>query len=511
MTSSSLGELIVRHRKVGLEYPITPLGDAERERLSREVDVALEAASTLEPHDRLALGTALGRLGRWEEALSHLESGSAGLPEDPVGIRNRGIALLSLYRNAQAAQALAPLAGKRDAPIAVLAAYGDALLRFGDRSEAARIFSRALASRPGDSYLLARVWEASRSGDSDALAGLRREAARGHGGMMDRIRLGRALLDEGLTAEALGISEEAVRRMPDEPLCHQLRAQVLAGLGRSDDSAAEIARMLELAPANGTLHMSAALVLKELGRLDAALVEAERACQLLTGDLAVLAVRSGILARLGRVDDAVQDLDRALELDPTAIGMYADKAVILEGARRYEEALGAVATGLALRPQDQGLLERKARILLTMERAHDALQTCDAILAMDPDCAETRVTRAMALFALDRDDEALAEADRGVSLDPDDAYGWRSRGEIRHTLNQFEDALVDIERSLAIDARSPRGWFLKGEILSALERYGDAVAAYDRSLELYPHPFTEARRALAVSQAARPTSHQQPR
>jgi len=152
------------HRRVLLHYPPVKMTAEDSHSLSRAVDSMLTVSGSLDAEDRRALGTALARLGRLEEALELFEGLAVENPTDLRVAHDRGVVLAELYRNEEAVKVLAPVARAHSPALSTLAAYGDALVRTGREREAALVYEQGLRLRRNDMWFLASLAHALGSG-----------------------------------------------------------------------------------------------------------------------------------------------------------------------------------------------------------------------------------------------------------------------------------------------------------------------------------------------------------
>ncbi|MCW5592172.1 MAG: tetratricopeptide repeat protein [Burkholderiales bacterium] len=240
------------------------------------------SAGSVQTH--LARASALGILGRREEALAGYDSAIALAPDSAEAHLNRGIVLGELGRREEALASCERAAVLR--PDFALAHYnhGLALHALGRLPEALAAFDRAIA--------------------------LRADLAGAHNNR------GVVLRGLGRLPEALESHERAIALEPASAEAHNNRGAVLRGLRRPAQALESYARAIAIRPAFAQAHYNAGNAMGDLGRHAEALECCERAISADPGYVEAH-VRRGIALRdLGRRLEALHSYERALALDP---------------------------------------------------------------------------------------------------------------------------------------------------------------------------------------------------
>ncbi len=309
-------------------------GDAERARrnLARALDLAPEYSTA-----RYALGQALRRLGRAEEALVELRLAEAQRDREPdlgdpvmaeVAALRRGAddalhRAIDLLRDGRVPEATALLEEAVRIDPELVEAHsqlGAARLLAGDLDRAAESLERALALEPGyvDAlYNLGLV--AHRRGDDARAVDLFSHAAEVRPRHFEAQRgLGTALHRMGRSAEAVAPLSAALELRPGDPRPYKDLAAVLGALGRHAEAIRALRQGVERLPGDASI---ADRLARELATCpdesqrdpQEALLIAEQVCRR-TGDSVPQAIetRAVALAALGRFAEAVRALDEAL-------------------------------------------------------------------------------------------------------------------------------------------------------------------------------------------------------
>ncbi len=275
---------VEEHRNLGVAFfRAGMLDEAVRE---------FRRVTELRPDDlaaRFQLGIAHLRLGKWQEALAHLEAASRQRMARPAVFHNMALALEKLGRDDEARDALAQAVAKggHEDPRVHLS-LGVLELRRGDFAAADAHFMRArplYGTRPPTAVWFHEAALAS------ALAGDFEKTV--------------TLLTDGTAAH------------PHAASLHNNLAVALMSLGRVDEAAQVIQRGLRVDPGLAPLHRNLGDLYLELGNGAGAL----ESYQLAVRHLETLGPE--VWARIGRLREAQGDADGAIAASERALGLDA--------------------------------------------------------------------------------------------------------------------------------------------------------------------------------------------
>lgn len=171
-------------------------------------------------------------------------------------------------------------------------------------------------------------------------------------------------------------------------MAYSNHAAVLRGEGRYDESLAELAKALKLAPQDVDTHYTAGTTLLDLGRFAEALQHFELAR---AGDPQYAAAYRGAgdaLSGLARVDEAAEQCSLAVALDPTDHMALNCLAVARARQGRLAEALDLFRQVLALVPDDPGGYLNVGNAYLVAGRLDEAAAAYQQALALRADYAD---------------------------------------------------------------------------------------------------------------------------
>jgi Flp pilus assembly protein TadD len=204
-------------------------------------------------------------------------------------------------------------------------------------------------------------------------------------GEPNNLHLARHYLEMGRQQAALDVLDSATSDDLETATYWEMRSQVLAELGRNDESALAAERGLERHP-------------EDIGLLDAfAIAESQR----------------GFHAR------AAKALAKALEIDPQNPLLLAHRGFILAQGKEVEEARAAIAEAMKLAPEWKPVLQTRAQVaVLTKDK--QAGQYIDEFLRADPNDRIGHALRGSLASEKKRYVSASRAFDEAARLDPGD-------------------------------------------------------------------------------------------
>ena len=251
------------------------------------------------------LGTALGRIGRHDEALASLDRAVA-LGAGTADVHgSRADALAALGRLAEAVASFDRALTLDPNSVADWCNRGAALIDLGRAADAVESFDRAIALAPD--------FAQAHYNRGNAL------------GALDRL------------AEAVASYEAALaldRRYVD---ALNNRANALDRLGRPAQALSSVEEALALSPDHAGALVTRSVLLRKLRRSAEALASCERALAVRPDDADALMVRGDVLIDLERFDDAIATLDRVIALKPPAVAAKWNKSLVCLGLGRFAE------------------------------------------------------------------------------------------------------------------------------------------------------------------------------
>jgi tetratricopeptide (TPR) repeat protein/tRNA A-37 threonylcarbamoyl transferase component Bud32 len=204
---------------------------------------------------------------------------------------------------------------------------------------------------------------------------------------------------------------------------------------------------------------------------------------------------------LGRAFEAISDLDygraerlcsEAIQLNPRLTVAYVNRAMTRRWLGRYQEALGDAEFFLTTMPTDPLATYERAMSLLLLGRRQQgrvALQQAFDLARKQRPNHPPPLKFLQALVTeleTDEPERALHEAARAVKAYPNEPRAWLLLAEVQCAQGHHEPALESVARCLALDPRSAKAYALRGTCHGTLRRFEDAEADFRRALELQP-------------------------
>lgn len=260
-----------------------------------------------------------------------------------------------------------------------------------------------------------------------------------------RVRRATALVNLERGEEAVAEFRRALELTPEDPVVHQLFAETLAFLGRTEEAEEQRRLAEELSDSDA---QRIRLLLREAGRaitdgdFEGALERYREVLELAPERVEARDGLARVLGHLGRYQEAVTEFDRALELAPRNLSLRAGRIRALVLAERWGEARVALNDTLRLFPREKDLALLQVRLLATAPepRVRDgelALEVARRV-AREDDGVATRQALALALAESGRWDEA-AELQRELVAEAERAGSTRILPRLRERLETFED------------------------------------------------------------------------
>ena len=347
------------------------------------------------------------------------------------------------------------------------------------------------------------------------------------------IRLGDALLELNLTADAERIFAQAQALDPQAAVTHFGRGRVAAANGDVEAAVASFEKALELQPEASAVHYPLAQAYRKLGNMDKAQEhlgkrgddkvgfpdplgsQIHRLATAAAFDIVLSLAREGgsvseeeflgfALGQFGDVKGAIEQLQQGLQIErysasDNSSGKPAELARIhyvlgglLVNDGRDQDAVQEFSSAIELDPSLVDTRIKLGNALVRLERAEEAMATYGAVLAAHPEHLAALLKQAAVLISLERDSEAEPLLDKLIGLEPEHSEAlvrlatiYQRRGEV--------DRAVDIFRRVSrFDLRLPEAVQVRYRLAGGLRRQGtpealeEALAEYRWIVEADP-------------------------
>jgi tetratricopeptide (TPR) repeat protein len=411
-----------------------------------------------------------------------------------------GQAYLAVNRVPEAAQVLKRALDLAPNARSVLTVYARALEALGDKEQAAAILARlkqagapveAPRRRAGliDYLRLPPAEQRARY-----LANLRKTSEANPGDFRWRFRLGKELLADGKTVEAVEVFRQLKPATSDpellvecgvtllqyeqyEPARQFLEAAVTAGalLSKSRSTSLSSAR-LDLATA--LFHTQGANA--ALAELDKTPDEDRK------GDYYLL--RAQLLDSLGKMPEAAEALNRGMQAAPTRASLYFQGASFLLKYGLRKEALALLDQASRMVPDEPDLLLAQWVTLGLLRRDDDARKLLAKIQAHWPEWDRPYLLNGILLEMQLKSAEARQVLEIAIALGANtpEVYYYQALAITHLNPEDVEGAESAIGRAMALTAKDPYVYLLAGKISLARKDYATAIRRLLVATQLQP-------------------------
>lgn len=317
----------------------------------------------------------------------------------------------------------------------------------------------------------------------------------------------------GDLAGAVGLYQQLLAEVPDEPNALHLLGLIAQQQGRASDAVELISRAARQVPANAALEYNLAGALLAAGDTGQAIARYRAAVRLKPDFAEAWQNLGALLERLDRLDEAADCFERLIGLAPRSAEAHFSLARVRHRQRLYEAAIehgrraveldGShrrafnqwAASTLAAGHADKALALHRERVARfpndgaswanlgralhesgDLARAHAAYQQA---INLDPRGYETHVNLSALLRDAERYDEALALLRNAIGLKPARAIAFHQLGRVFEEQGRFDEALAAFDEALARDPRDGETRMCRAQTLLQNGRYADGWNEYE--------------------------------
>jgi tetratricopeptide (TPR) repeat protein len=317
--------------------------------------------------------------------------------------------------------------------------------------------------------------------------------------------------------EAVGVLVEAQQNV-------EITAEVRRVLGwaelernRVDDAIKQFLQALEMEPRDSTSQFGLAVAYRRKGMLEEAGVELEKVREL-DAKFPALALEKGRLAEAtGDMDGAVVSYREALEESPKDAALKSRLGAVLVLTGQLDEGEKLLLEVIEAQPYSAEAEHYLGRIELERGQTEPARQHFLRAARLESDSGLYRMYVAWVGLESNEMTTALRELDTALKLDPTlgDAYWLRAR--IRIRAGVVRDALGDLRKAIELNPNRVDAWAAMGECHYQLGQMKEAIVDFEKAVAGDPErgywwyrlgrlQLDEGRRAQALTSLSTATS-----
>ncbi|WP_063710770.1 tetratricopeptide repeat protein [Actinokineospora enzanensis] len=248
------------------------------------------------------------------------------------------------------------------------------------------------------------------------------------------------------------------------------RAQVLTGLGRLEEAAADYRAVIATDPDYPEYHFDLGTVLRRLGDLDGAIAEYTQCTHLGPPFPEVFYNRADTLAEAGETIRAIADFEYVLDLEPERLDAHINLSALHLELGDPTAARAAATRGLAFHPAAPALVAALAQTHADEGDLTTARAEFDRALTADPDLVAALSGRAVVAHAQGDHVVALADLGHALGLRPEDPALLFNRAVVHEQVGDLTAAAADLSAADALAPEDP-------DIIAALRECERKLAA----------------------------------
>ena len=293
------------------------------------------------------------------------------------------------------------------------------------------------------------------------------------------------LQDQGRTAEAIALFEDALRLRPKSAEIHANLAGSLRSAGRTAEAISHYREAIRLDPGVENAASNLANLLRSEGQSEEAIALLKEALRLAPSAEAENNLGAA-LADDGRWLESITHYRAAIELRPGFAEAESNLGVALAALGRPEEALAHYELALLARSDYAAAEANLGYALLDLRRPADAIPHFERALALDSQEARAANGLGVALLTTGRPGEAVAPLDLALRLRPDYSRAIVSLAEALLQTGRSEDAIARLETWVGAWPEAPEPLQMLATALAKVGRCSDAIQRFEQGVRLQP-------------------------
>ncbi len=256
---------------------------------------------------------------------------------------------------------------------------------------------------------------------------------------LKQLALAHELLDEGRTAQAITVLEEAVREIPDSAQSYFNAGDAFNRLGWLERAIVALEKATSLAPEYVQAYVNLGTLYLRQRAVDNAL-SAFRTCVFLAPELAAGHLNLGVTYKSkGYVGEALSSIRQALKIAPDWPEAYYNLGGVLTLTGDLDAAAAAYLAGLEHRPDWPEGHNALATLRMRQGRLEEALAAYEKAIAARPDWYLSYQNLGVALHRLGLEERAIDCLRQAVACQPDNWTAHTQLGFLLLKYGNFSD------------------------------------------------------------------------
>ena len=301
-----------------------------------------------------------------------------------------------------------------------------------------------------------------------------------------------ARLRLGDLPEAVSLSEEFGRLVPESPVGPLLRASALTALGRLSEAAEALGEALVRDPRHPEARRDLAILLGRQGRLEEAVNRLEELRAEYPGRPEVLAPLGVLYVQQGRDAEGLAALTGATQADPESFEARHHLGALLSELGQFESAGAHLDAALTLQPENPGARFEICLLRSREERLEAAREACAEAAAAAPDSAEAQFASGDVLHYLQEEEAAERAYREAIRLDPDHVRARFRLGLLLYEAGRSAEAIpvltpaVEAGGASVSPEQAAGGLTTLGQAHAAASDAGTAVHRFEAAIAASP-------------------------
>jgi tetratricopeptide (TPR) repeat protein len=264
-------------------------------------------------------------------------------------------------------------------------------------------------------------------------------------------------------------------------------ALVAFRLKRMSDSERRFARLAVDFPNRPEPRFNIGRIAYAQDELDRATTEYAAALEIANGDYPEAEINQGLVLRAqGRNEEALTHFDSVLRKDAKSSSAMMNRALVLMALDRDSDARIALEEVILLSPDDGAAQYNLGRLESKLGKHEAAVKAYRLAIALRPDHLKAAVSLGSALTALERPVEAIAAYRQATKIDDGYSPAWYNLGLALRRNGQFQEAAEAYKRVVALDPEDVKSYKNLGVVYVKLGRRDVAMGYFQSALDLDP-------------------------